>query len=180
MKNIKSFRFAIALIPVFVIGCSGGKNSPTIELIQDMMDQVSVKAQDYDYLREEAGNRVPPANTVPRGYAPEKYTDPVQAENNLKSPLDMGDEKVIARGKYKYDIYCAVCHGTNGHAAEDSKLKPYIPLIPALVTEKVKGFRDGRIYYIITNGQGVMGPYGSQIQNAEDRWAIVSYVRTLK
>ena len=92
----------------------------------------------------------------------------------------MNDEKVIARGKYKFDIYCALCHGTNGHAAEDSKLKQYIPLIPPLVSDKVKAFKDGRIYYIITNGQGVMGSYATQVQNAEDRWAIVSYVRTLK
>lgn len=180
MKNMKLIRLALILVPLFAVGCSGGKNSPTIEMIQDMMDQISVKSQDYDHLRQEPGNRVPPEHTVPRGYSAEKYSDPIQAENNLKSPLDMSDEKVIAQGKYKYDIYCAVCHGTNGHAAEDSKLKPYIPLIPALVTDKVKAFKDGRIYYIITNGQGVMGPYGPQIQNAEDRWAIVSYVRTLK
>ncbi len=180
MKKIKPIRFVFALLPLFVLGCSGGKNTPTIELIQDMMDQVSVKSQDYDKLRNEPGNRVPPAHTVPRGYAAEKYSDPIQAENNLKSPLDMNDEKVIARGKAKFEIYCALCHGTSGHAAEDSKLKPYIPLIPPLVSDKVKAFKDGRIYYIITNGQGVMGPYGTQVQNAEDRWAIVSYVRTLK
>jgi hypothetical protein len=180
-KKLKAFGIACALVPAaLLIGCGAGKNQPQVELIQDMMDQISVKSQDYDGLRQEAGNRVPPAHTVPRGFVPEKYSDPIQAEQNLKSPLDMNDPEVIKQGKYKYDIYCALCHGTNGHAAEDSKLKPYIPLIPPLVSDKVKGFKDGRIYYIITNGQGVMGQYASQIQNAEDRWAIVSYIRTLK
>lgn len=184
MKMTKSFRIALTVLPMFaalgLIGCGAGKNKQGVELIQDMMDQVSVKSQDYDEIRHEAGNRVPPEHTVPRGFTPDKYNDPNLAEANMKSPLDMNDEKVIARGKYKFEIYCALCHGTNGHAAEDSKLKKYIPLIPPLVSDKVKAYKDGRIYYIITHGQGVMGQYASQVQNAEDRWAIVSYVRTLK
>jgi hypothetical protein len=52
--------------------------------------------------------------------------------------------------------------------------------IPPLTSDKVKAFKDGRIFHIITDGQGLMGSYASQIRNESDRWAIVNYVRTLQ
>lgn len=174
------FAFSLALI-----GCGAGKDKTSVELIQDMFHQISLKAQDYDDLRNEPSNRVPPEGTLPRGQSFERYsTDPIGAGQNLKSPyaeISEADlEKVLSRGKAKYEIYCGVCHGTQGHAADDSKLKAYIPLIPPLVSDKVKGLKDGHVYHIITNGQGVMGSYASQIPDKNDRWAIVKYIRTLK
>ena len=38
---------------------------------------------------------------------------------------------------------------------------------------------DGELFYVITNGRNLMGPYASQIP-VEDRWAIVAYVRALQ
>jgi hypothetical protein len=180
MKLLKTFTTGI--VAVFaLVGCGAGTDKTAVELIQDMFTQISLKAQDYDYQRNEPSNRIPPENTVPRGYKTEKYvTDPIGAGQNLQNPLSNSDEKILARGKYKYEIYCGVCHGTMGHAAEDSKLKAYIPLIPSLVTDKVKNLRDGQIYHIITHGQGVMGSYGAQIPSPDDRWAIVNYVRSMK
>ena len=177
--------FVTMITTLALVGCGAGKDKTSVELIQDMMVQISLKAQDYDELRGEPSNRVPPANTVPRGYTPEKYaTDPMAAGQNLKNPFVTytGEEleKMLARGKAKYDVYCGICHGSKGYAAEDSNLKKYIPLIPPLVSEKVNGLKDGHIYHIITHGQGVMGAYGTQIPSVDDRWAIVNYIRTLK
>ncbi|MEK6554536.1 MAG: cytochrome c [Bdellovibrionota bacterium] len=186
MKTVVKYKLAkvstLILVTGFaLVGCGAGSDKTSVELIQDMFTQISLKAQDYDYQRNEPSSRLPPEHTKPRGYKTEKYvTDPVGAGQNLQNPFPDGDEKALARGKYKYEIYCGICHGTQGHAADDSKLKVYIPLIPALTSDKVKGLRDGQIYHIITNGQGVMGSYAGQIQNPEDRWAIVKYIRTLK
>lgn len=178
--TIRTFGLGCATV-IALAGCGAGKDKTSVELIQDMFTQISLKAQDYDYVRNEPSNRVPPENTVPRGFKAEKYvTDPIAAGQNLKNPVEVGDEKALALGKARYEVYCGICHGTQGRAADDSKLKAYIPLIPALNTEKVKAMRDGQIYHIITNGQGVMGSYAGQIPNQQDRWAIVNYVRTLK
>jgi hypothetical protein len=165
-----------------ITGCDAGKNQTNVELIQDMMDQVNLKSQDFDGLRGEPSFRLPPDHTLARGKTPDTYaTDVTGAEKNLVNPYaGKIDESVLARGKEKFTIYCSVCHGTLGHAAEDSRLKPYIPAIKPLVSDTVKGFKDGRIYHIITYGQGIMGSYASQVPSPEDRWAIVSYVRTLK
>lgn len=162
--------------------CDAGKNKTNVELIQNMMDQESLKAQDYDSVRNEASNRVPPEGTVPRGKEVYMYAgDPIAAEQNLKNPLlgDATNEKWMARGAEKFRIYCSVCHGMEGRGdgtvADKMILRP-----PPLISDKVKAFRDGRIYHIITNGQGVMGQYASQISDPMDRWAIVNYIRTLQ
>lgn len=165
-----------------VSSCNGGKNQTNIELVQQMMDQKSVKFQDWD--PDTKGNiamRVPPENTIPRGFKPYPYKgDPEAAGKNLKNPL-AGDftQPILELGKKKFDIYCSVCHGLkglgDGPVASKMILHP-----PPLVSDKVKNFPDGRIFHILTDGQGVMGSYLSQIQDEKARWAIVNYVRTLQ
>lgn len=184
MKSVIKTVIAVSMLSgaVALTGCDAGKNKTNVELIQDMMDQINLKSQDYDHLRNEPSFRLPPENTVPRGGKADPYaTDPLGAERNLKNPYAGNvPEKVLARGKELYTIYCGICHGSEGHAADDSKLKPYIPAIKPLVSPTVKAMGDGRIYHIITYGQGLMGSYATQVRNEEDRWAIVNYVRTLK
>jgi hypothetical protein len=51
--------------------------------------------------------------------------------------------------------------------------------IPALNTDKIKGWTDGEIYHVITQGQGVMGGYKSHIPQAY-RWQVVNYIRYLQ
>jgi mono/diheme cytochrome c family protein len=38
---------------------------------------------------------------------------------------------------------------------------------------------DGYLFQVITEGKGLMGPYGPNIR-PEDRWAVVAYVRALQ
>jgi len=40
-------------------------------------------------------------------------------------------------------------------------------------------FTDGEIFWVITNGRNTMGAYGPNVP-AEDRWAIISYLRALQ
>lgn len=173
---------------VVLTGCTGGsgapelKKEPNIELIQDMMDQPSLKAQDYEPGNPtKAGARIPPENTVPIGYKPYAYSrDPVGAQKNLKNPLsgDMSPQ-VVDLGRKKYEIYCAVCHGYQG--AGDGPVAPKMALKPpALISEKITTMNDGGIYHIITDGQGVMSSYAYQLVEERDRWAIVNYVRSLQ
>ena len=174
-KHLLTLSAAVALV-----GCNGGKNKTNIELITNMMDQVSVKSQDWDPRQgDKVQMRVPPEGTVSREMTPYKYhMDPIGAEQNLRNPVELTPE-VVARGQKYYNIYCAVCHGDagagNGTVAEKMAVKP-----PSLLSDKVRNFRDGRVFHIITDGQGVMSSYLSQIPNETNRWAIVHYVRSLQ
>ena len=180
MKKINQLFTATACL--FLLACNAGPNKTNVELIQDMMDQINVKAQDWDPETEDmATAMLPPENSIARGKVPYKYaTDPLGAEKNLKNPLD-GDISagVLKTGKEYYEIYCMVCHGGtgggDGPVAEKMALRP-----PSLLTEKVKDMKDGRIFHIITAGQGVMGSYAGQINDEGKRWAIVNYIRTLQ
>lgn len=168
---------------MFVVGCNGGKNKPNIELIQDMMDQVSVKAQDWDpSAPDNRANRYPPENTNPIGHKVVPYAnDPQLAGEKLINPLAGNfSPEVISLGKAKYDIYCAVCHGDTMHG--DGPVAPKMTVIkpPSLLSDKVKGYKDGRIFHVITFGQGVMGNYATQLHDQKQRWAIVNYVRMMQ
>lgn len=154
---------------------------PNVELIQDMMESPALKAQDHedgDYSK--AASRLPPEGTVPVGYTPYKYKgDPVAAEAGLKNPLaGSTDARLIETGKKHYQVYCAVCHGDtglgNGPVSVKMLTKP-----PSLVSEKIQKMKDGGIYHIITDGQGLMSLYADRIVKEEDRWAVVNYVRSL-
>ncbi len=167
---------------ITTVGCSGDKSQPNVELIQDMMDQSALKAQDYepgDVMK--SASRLPPEGTVPVGYKPYPYhLDPVAAGKNLKNPLagEMSPE-VLDLGRTKFNTYCMMCHGEkalgDGPVAAKMPLKP-----PSLLSEKVRTFNDANIYHIITDGQGVMASYAYQLVNEKDRWAIVNYIRSLQ
>lgn len=169
----------VILLACGLMGCSAGLNKTNVELIQDMMDQKNLKSQDFDQFRNKPSNMVPPVGTVPRGYTPYKYAGkPLDAEAKLVNPLK-GDTASLERGRDRYMVYCSMCHGLQGQG--DGTVAQYMPLKPpSLLSEKVRGFKDGRIYHIVIDGQGVMGNYATQINKEEDRWAIVNYVRSLQ
>ena len=155
---------------------------PNVELIQDMMEQENVRPQKYDdFFADGAGGaRVPPENTQPVGFTPYKYkTDVIGASKNLKNPFASNQsQEVLAVGQKFYETNCMVCHGM--HLKGDGPVASRLPLKPPpLNTDKIKGWPDGHIYHVITMGQGVMGPYASQIPQAS-RWQVVSYIRYLQ
>lgn len=162
--------------------CNAGKNQTNIELVTAMMDQKAVKFQDWDKdAKDQLAMRVPPENTIPRGFKPYAFTaQPEEAAKRLKNPMGTDFSKdTLELGKKKYDIYCGLCHGMtgggDGPVAGKMLLKP-----PSLVVEKAKSMSDGKLFHIITDGQGVMGSYLVQIQDEKARWAVVNYVRTLQ
>jgi len=87
---------------------------------------------------------------------------------------------IIELGKAKYGIYCAVCHGDTMKGDGPVAAKMMVVKPPALVSDKVKGYKDGRIFHVITFGQGVMGSYATQIHDVKSRWAIVNYIRMMQ
>ncbi|RME15196.1 MAG: cytochrome c [Bdellovibrio sp.] len=184
--NVRSFKMIkklFILSVLFVLGCNAGKDKTNIELVQGMMDQESIKAQDWDPKNPHSRTmRTPPAGTVPRGYTPYKYKkyEADLAEKNLKNPLaGVFTPQVLKEGHKYFQIYCALCHGAQGKG--DGQIAAYMPLKPPpLISERVKNFKDGRIFHIITMGKGVMGSYANQIISPKSRWAVVNYIRTLQ
>lgn len=164
-------------------GCGPTGNKPNIEVIQDMMEQPALKAQDFHpHDREKSSMLVPPKGSWPKNVDPYPYwNDPVAAGKNMKNPFSgQVSEDFIQRGKRNFNNYCMVCHGEKGRGdgSVAEKWKPVV--IPSLVTDKIKNYPDGRIFHIITAGQGLMGSYINMLPSGKDRWAVVQYVRQLQ
>lgn len=94
-------------------------------------------------------------------------------------------ETLLARGRKEFDIYCAPCHGLDGHGqgmisvrAEHLQEGTWVPPL-SLHDDVARTREDGHLFNTITNGIRTMPAYGDQIR-VEDRWAIVAYVRALQ
>jgi mono/diheme cytochrome c family protein len=105
------------------------------------------------------------------------------------------NEGVLARGEERYKIYCASCHGVNGNGkgivAGPYAQGPLKAKAPALfyveqLRADLQTAPDGYYFDIITHGkqhaQGEysMWPAASRIQNVDDRWSIIAYVREMQ
>jgi len=176
MQNL-TLTAGAALLLIFLAGCDGKRDKPNIELVQDMMVSPAIKTQDYDPdVDGGLAMRLPPEGTVPQNFDVYMYKyDPDGAGKNLKNPI----EGQLEQGKKVYEIYCAVCHGLTGQGDGTVAKKLLLPP-PSLVTQKVKDWPDGRIYHVITEGQGTMGSYANQLVTPQERWVLINYLRFLQ
>jgi mono/diheme cytochrome c family protein len=87
-------------------------------------------------------------------------------------------EEVMHRGRERFNIYCAVCHGRlgdgNGKIVQRAYLRP-----PSYHNDRLRQAPVGHFYEVITHGFGGMPDYAQQIP-PRDRWAIIAYIRALQ
>lgn len=129
------------------------------------------------FFADDFGMRNKVEGTILKSYMPDEFqTEPELAGEFLENPLEYNEEN-IALGQDRYIIYCSPCH--DDHAKGNSRLKDHFPKPPTLHSKKLREWSDGRIYHVLTFGQGVMPSYASQV-NKTERWAIIQYIRTLQ
>jgi len=197
----------IALLVVGIFGVRGQKSTkPPIMIFPDMDNQDKVKAQvPSTFFADGMGSRLPVAGTQPRGFNPEGDSEIGGIPEHEFGGLDIyfhtgqiGDyygtgmpeelelanaesaAALIRRGRERYAIYCAVCHGASGDGQGIAGQYG----VPGIANLQLGPFQsasypDGRLYDVITNGKGQMSGYGYNIP-VRDRWAIVAYVRAIQ
>ena len=123
----------------------------------------------------------PPAGTIPRGWLPlpagETPEATAQARDGLENPYAAGGPWVKKRGQAGFRTFCQPCHGPQGRG-DGAVTRRGVPPPPTLASEKVAAMSDGRLFHVITDGQGNMAGYAAQI-TPEERWMIVWYLRPL-
>jgi mono/diheme cytochrome c family protein len=121
-----------------------------------------------------------PANTVARG-APAQG-DPMFTGFRNGQPVEKIPLRVtallLARGRERFDIYCAVCHGEDGYG-QGIVVRRGFPAPPSYHDERLRQAPDGHFYDVMTRGYGVMLPLADRL-TPDDRWAVVAYVRALQ
>lgn len=138
------------------------------------------KQEAYEAGPTGAGMRTPPAGTV----AYRSLAEPALATGLAPdgTPLQVApvppSAELLALGRKKFDIHCAVCHGVLGDGESQIALNMSLRKPPSLHAN-ARSVGDGWIYQVITNGFGLMGSYATEL-TVEDRWAVVAYVRALQ
>jgi hypothetical protein len=99
--------------------------------------------------------------------------------------LDLSDEfpfavtgAVLDRGRERFRIYCAHCHGALGYGdgkiVERGYARP-----PSYHTDRLRAAPVGHFFEVITNGYGAMPDHRAEVPVA-DRWAIIAHIRVLQ
>ena len=148
---------------------------------QDMHDQPRFKPLAMsDFYSDLRSARTPVEGTVARGQLHEDtyfYTGKVGNSPGDYVPFAVTAE-VLARGRQRFDIYCAPCHSRmgdgNGMIVQRGFRQP-----PSYHTDRLRKAPLGYFFDVMTNGFGAMPEYASQIP-PQDRWDIVAYIRALQ
>ena len=88
------------------------------------------------------------------------------------------DAALLARGKDRFNINCAVCHGLTGDG-KGIVVDRGFPVPPSYHIDRLREVEDGYIFDVITNGFGRMYTQSYNV-TPEDRWAIAAYIRALQ
>lgn len=86
--------------------------------------------------------------------------------------------EVVARGRQRFEIYCAPCHGRIGDGM-GAIVQRGFQQPPSYHSDRLRREPAGHFYNVIANGFGKMYSFNDRIR-ARDRWAIVAYIRALQ
>jgi mono/diheme cytochrome c family protein len=118
--------------------------------------------------------------TVARGQLPDDSLLIGGTENGRvaeRFPFPVTRE-VLARGRDRFEIFCAPCHGRTGYGDGMVVRRGFLPP-PSFHTDQLRQAPVGHIFQVATNGLGAMPAYAQQVP-ARDRWAIAAYVKALQ
>jgi mono/diheme cytochrome c family protein len=155
---------------VFTAGCR-----------QDMHDQPKfIPLRESTFFTDQRSARPVVAGTVARGQLhddPLLFTGKMNGADTEIFPFAI-DERVLRRGRERFDIYCSPCHARTGEGDGMIVRRGY-RRPPSLHDERLRTVAVGHFFDVITNGFGAMPDYSAQVTPA-DRWAIAAYVRALQ
>lgn len=173
----------LALAIILMIGCRGDHSTkPPIHLNPNMDSQDKFKAQSVNpFFADSSAMRLPVEGTIAQNkpFRDSKYNSGKDINGNSIDNPELLTAELINRGEERFNIYCVVCHGTEGDGKGNITKYKY-PIPPTsfhqdwLIEKK-----DGHYFDVITNGIRTMPSYKHQIP-VKDRWAIISYVRKLQ
>jgi mono/diheme cytochrome c family protein len=138
------------------------------------------------------GSRLPFKGTIARGVSFESV--PINTGRKIDSndwievnPIEVNAD-TLNRGKERYEIYCAPCHGKAGDG--NGITAQYNLVAASLHQQRLVQIEDGYIFDVLKNGYNFttnslgiasyrMPAYDSKMSN-EDLWHLVSYLRALQ
>lgn len=186
MKKLSILFFVSAAI--ILISCSDIKRKPGAIYMPDMAysrayetytDHSNLAEKDINYNNQPVAGTVARGEELPFPYAKDAPGDTTNyvASKQVKNPLPALNAKDLAEAERLYLINCGICHGTkldgNGPLYKDGT-GPYPAAPKNLITLNMP---EGQMFYSITYGKNLMGPYGSQLSRKQ-RWMVIDYIKS--
>jgi hypothetical protein len=134
-----------------------------------------------DFFSDQRSARPPVEGTVARGQLHEDtyfYTGKIGNNPGDAMPFPV-TQKVLQRGRERFNIFCAPCHSRLGDGNGFVPSRGFARKPPSFHIVRLQKAPVGYFYDVITEGFGIMPDYASQIP-PQDRWDIVAYVRALQ
>jgi len=203
MRHIISILLIGAALGAAVVGILGFQgqmsHKPPVDLYGDrlfpgMDQQPKLRPMEPDaFFQNGVSSQLPPSGTIARAKPIPAATGPVYPFEDspvntglvtgttnfvLLNPLPVTGE-LLQRGRERFDIYCAPCHGRLGDGNGIIKMLGLMPAVANLHDQRIVVMVDGEIFNTITRGKNTMAAYGPLIPT-EDRWAVVAYLRALQ
>jgi mono/diheme cytochrome c family protein len=188
--------YATAFLVVLTISIAGfrGRRStqPPVEIFPDMDRQAKYKPQaESKFFADGRADRPLPAGVVPRGRTVVADSEFLRDDDFLyrgktatgefargfPSGLTI-DQKLMERGRERYTIYCAPCHGALGDGQGVTRAYGLVTTA-TYHDDRIRQMPEGEIFNTITNGKNTMSAYADKLSPA-DRWAVIAYVRALE
>jgi len=198
MRYLVSILIVVVVLAAAVFAIAGlqGRISrkPPLEVFSDMDRQAKLRPQKpFDFFANGVSSQLPPDGTIARSTPVQTLDGAVYSFED--SPVNTGkisgttnfvetnplrvDAALLSRGRERFDIYCAPCHGQLGDGNGITKKIGDMPAVANLHDKRIVEMADGEIFNTITHGKGLMGAYGPLVPT-QDRWAIVAYLRALQ
>lgn len=184
---MRYFLALFVLCVVAVVAVAGFRGSvsrkPPIEVFPDMDRQMKLRPQEpNDFFANKRSSQPYVEGTIARGSAYEATPTNTGRALGTTNWVDVipvpVTEQLMARGRERYDITCAPCHGRVGDGKGITS-KYGMAATADLHSPRLIEMADGEIFNTITYGKNLMGSYGAAL-TIEDRWAVVAYMRALQ
>lgn len=170
MRNLRNILPGLAAMIVVSAGC-----------------RIDMHVQPYyrpltktDFFADGRSARQPIEGTVARGDLREDsyfYTGKINGNPGDYMPFAVTAQD-LARGRERFNIFCAPCHGRvgdgNGFIPSRGFRRP-----PSYHIDRLRKVPVAYFFDTMTNGFGVMPDYSAQIP-VRDRWLIAAYIRALQ
>ena len=96
----------------------------------------------------------------------------------MKIPV-ASNASTIADGKALWTTHCKSCHGAKGLG--DGPKSAQLKTEPGdFSVAAVQSQTDGAVFYKLSEGRGDMPNFKKKLPEADERWSIVNYIRSLK
>jgi mono/diheme cytochrome c family protein len=171
MRRARPSALALPLLALALAGCRN-----------DMHRQAKTKdLRESAFFADHSSARPLPEGVVARGFLREDAVLYRGTGPDGKFVLDLPvpvTKQLLLRGQERFNIYCSPCHGRTGDG-QGMIVQRGFKQPSTFHVDRLRNERAGYFFDVMTNGFGQMSSYASQIA-PEDRWAVVSWIRTVQ